>query len=77
MNTITFVVTQRYSPDGRFPFSILRMTNGRQAVVSYHTTMDEAAQAAHRYASTARFSGLDAQIYQRDWLLNGARPPDR
>jgi hypothetical protein len=39
--------------------------------------MDEAAQAAHRYASTARFSGLDAQIYQRDWLLNGARPPDR
>jgi hypothetical protein len=74
MNTITFVVTQRYSPDGRYPFSILRMTDSRQVVVSYHESMDEAAEAAHRYASKARYSGLDARIYQRDWLLNGARP---
>jgi hypothetical protein len=72
MNTITFIVTQKHSPDGRYPVTILRMNGRRQDVVSYHRTMDEAEEAAGRYASQARYSGLNARIYQRDWLINRA-----
>ncbi len=77
MNTVTFVVAQKDSPDGRYPFTILRMSDHQQDIVSYHRTMDEAAEAALHYASQARYSGLNARIYQRDWLINGARRTHR
>jgi hypothetical protein len=71
VNVITFVVARKNSPDGRYPFTILRMNQLRQDVISHHATIDEASEAAARYASQARFAGLDARIYQRDWLLDG------
>jgi hypothetical protein len=70
---VTFVVANKYSPDGRYPFTILRVNDSRQDVVSYHLTMDEATEAAHRYASQARFSGLDARALHRAWLNSGMR----
>jgi hypothetical protein len=73
MYTVTFIIIEKNSPDGRFPFTILRMSDRRQDVVSYHSTKDEAAEAANRYASQAKFSGLDAVIFQKDWMTGGAR----
>jgi hypothetical protein len=75
MNTITFIVAQKYSPDGCYPFTILRVNGRRQDIVSYHRTIDEATEAVHRYASQARYSGLNARIYQRDWLINRVGQP--
>lgn len=71
MNIVTFVVTKKNSPDGRHPFTILRLSDNRQDVVSFHATVDEATQAAVRYASLARFSGLDSRVYHRDRLTEG------
>lgn len=73
MNIITFVVAEKNSPDGRFPFTILRMSDTRQDVVSYHQTKDEAAEAALHYAYQARFSGLRAQIHGGERAILGAR----
>jgi len=71
VNAITFIVVEKNSPDGRHPFAILRMSDTRQDVVSFHATIDEATQAAVRYASVARFSGLDSRVYHRGWLTEG------
>jgi hypothetical protein len=73
MVTVTFVVARKQSPDGRYPYTILRISENQQEVVSYHGTVEEATEAAHRYASWAGFSGLHARIYLRDWLVEGAR----
>jgi len=71
VNAVTFIVAKKNSPDGRHAFAILRMSDTRQDVVSFHATVDEATQAAVRYASLARFSGLDSRVYHRDWLTEG------
>ena len=71
MNAITFVVAEKNSPDDRYPFAILRLTDRRQDVVSYHATEDEAKLAAQRYTSKARFAGLDARIFQWSALVDG------
>ena len=73
MFTVTFIVVKKSSPDKRFPFTVLRLSENRQDVVSYHRTQDEAAEAATRYARQARFSGLDAVMRPLDWIVEGTR----
>lgn len=75
MNTVTFVVIRKPSPDGRYPFTILRISDDRQEAVSFHATLDEATEAAQRYVAEARFARLNARIYHRDWLVQGAKKP--
>ena len=62
---VTFVIDRRKFLDGRDQFAVLRIRDNRLEVVSHHTTLDEACEAANRYASHARFAGLDARILQR------------
>ncbi len=71
MNAITFIVAEKNSPDARYPYAILRLTESRQDIVSYHATLDEATHAAVRYRSKARFAGLDARISQLGWSTGG------
>jgi hypothetical protein len=71
VNVITFVVAKKNSPDGRHPFTILRVSDTRQDVVSFHTTVDEATEAAVRYASLARYSGLESRVHREEWLIQG------
>ena len=71
VNIITFVVAKKNSPDGHHPFAILRLSDTRQDVVSFHATMDEATEAAARYASRARYSGLESRVYREEWLAQG------
>jgi hypothetical protein len=66
VTTITFVIDKRKHLDGRNQFAILRIGGARLDVVSRHETVDQAREAAHRYASQAKFSGLDARVFQRD-----------
>lgn len=77
MNTVTFVLVKKRSVDGRYPFTILRISDNRMDVVSHHETMEEAREAAQRYASQARFTGLEARVFYRDRLAKGARIPRR
>ena len=71
MRSVTFVVVKKNSPDGHHPFTILRLSDTRQDVVSFHATMDEATEAAARYASRARYSGLESRVYREEWLVQG------
>jgi hypothetical protein len=71
VNRVTFVVTEKSSPDGRCSIAILRLSDSRHDVVSFHRTMDEAAEAIRRYVSQARFSGLDARFSQCERLSGG------
>jgi hypothetical protein len=64
--TITFVIDRQTYLAGRNQFTVLRIKDKRLDVVSHHETMAQAIEAAQRYASQARFAGLDARILQRD-----------
>jgi hypothetical protein len=75
VNRITFVIVKKSTSGGAYPFSILRVSDVRQDVVSQHATLDDATEAALRYASQARFAGLEARIYRRDWLADIAASP--
>ena len=66
MGTVTFVIDRQQHLDGRDRFTVLRISENRLDIVSHHTTSDDAKEAALRYASKARFAGLDARILQRD-----------
>lgn len=66
MNLVTFVIDRQKHLDGRSRYAVLRIRDNRLDVVSHHETMDQALEAAQRYASQARFAGLDARILQRD-----------
>lgn len=66
MATVTFVIVRQNYLDGRNQFTILRISDDRLDVVSHHETENDAMEAADRYASKARFSGLDARIFRRD-----------
>jgi hypothetical protein len=66
VNLVTFVVDRQKHLDGRSRYAVLRIRDNRLDVVSSHETLDQALEAAQRYASQARFSGLDARILQRD-----------
>jgi hypothetical protein len=66
VTVVTFVIDRRKFLDGRNQFAVLRIRDSRLEVVSHHPTLDEASEAANRYASQARFAGLDAHIIQRD-----------
>jgi hypothetical protein len=63
---ITFVIDRRKHLDGRSQFTVLRMSDSRLDVISHHDTVDKAMEAAHLYASKARFAGLDVRVLQRD-----------
>jgi hypothetical protein len=63
---VTFVIDRRKKFDGRDQFTVLRIRDNHLEVVSHHLTVDAAKDAANRYASQARFAGLDARILQRD-----------
>jgi hypothetical protein len=75
VNAITFVIAEKHSPDGRYPFLVMRISGDRQDVVSYHATMEDAETKAQYYAVQARRSRLDARVFHRDWLLSGAGLP--
>jgi hypothetical protein len=64
--TVTFIIIRQHYLDGRNQFTVLRVLDNRMDVVSHHASAEEALEAAHRYASQARFSGLDARVFQRD-----------
>ena len=66
MNTVTFVVAPQHSADGRQRFTVLRLTENQQTVVSFHATMDEATRAARSYMYAAHFSGMDARVFLRE-----------
>jgi hypothetical protein len=72
MNSVTFVILRKSSPDGRYPFMVLRISGSRQEPISYHKSLDDATDAANRYAAEARFAQLDARVFHRDWLVSGA-----
>jgi hypothetical protein len=66
VNVVTFIVDRQKHLDGRNQFTILRISDNRMDVVSHHETVDQALEAAQRYASQVKFTGLDARILQRD-----------
>jgi hypothetical protein len=63
---VTFVVDRHKRLDGRNQFTILRISDSQMDVISHHESVDQALEAARRYASQAKFAGLDARIIQRD-----------
>jgi hypothetical protein len=63
---VTFVIDRQKYLDDRNQFTVLRIRDSRMDVISHHETAEQAMEAAHRYASHARFAGLDARILQRD-----------
>jgi hypothetical protein len=73
MDTVTIVLVKKESLDGRRPFTIFRISDNYMDVLSHHETMDEATEAARRYASQVRFAGLDARVFYRDRSAEGAR----
>ena len=66
MNVVTFIVDRQKHLDGRSQFTILRISDNRMDIISRHETIDQALEAAQRYASQVKFAGLDARILQRD-----------
>jgi hypothetical protein len=74
MNRVTFVIVNKSSPDGRYPYTVLRISGSRQEAVSFHRSVEEAGDAAQRYAAQARFARLEARVYYRDWLVGDLNP---
>jgi hypothetical protein len=64
--SVTFVIDRQKHLDGRNRFTVLRIRDNRMDMISHHETVEQAMEAAQRYASHARFAGLDARILQRD-----------
>jgi hypothetical protein len=65
MTTITFLIDRRKHLKVRDRFTIMRIREQRLDVVSHHETTDQALAVAQRYASQAKYSGLDACVFQR------------
>jgi hypothetical protein len=66
MAVVTFVIDKRKYLSGRDQFAVLRIRDNRLDIVSQHATVEQALEAAQRYASQARFAGLDARVFQRE-----------
>ena len=60
---VTFMVVEESVRSSELVFSVLRVCDRRQNLISHHQTEDEAICAAQRYAVQARFSGLDAVVF--------------
>jgi hypothetical protein len=68
---VTFIVVEQTARSSESVFSVLRVCDHRQDVISRHRTKDGAINAAQEYAVQARFSGLDAAVFQGSYFAYG------
>lgn len=72
---VTFVVVEETARSSELLYSVLRVCDRRQNLISHHRTKDEAINAAQQYVMQARFSGLDAAVFQGSGVPFTAEAP--